>query len=307
MNRITKLNRLFNSTLNTIGRNNGSRQQPISSLSFNNSQSSYTSLFNNRSTIIAFRAPQNRYSTSNSKEEANVTNEDLKELFRKDDNVDLSSNTNRLFIQTENTPNPDSLKFVPGIEVMPPGKTIDFPDFKSSQISPLANAIFKLDGVNRVFYGPDFISVNKFPEHEWAILKPQVFGAIIDFYHSDKPLLSETPTNENSDTLILPEDDETVAMIKELIETRVRPTLLDDGGNIQYLGFKDGIVLVKLQGTCSSCSSSQATLKGGIERMLMHWISEVRGIMAVTDDELDNLNLEFFKKVDQELEQKQQK
>eukprot|EP01133_Synstelium_polycarpum_P004001 gene4001-4632_t len=216
-----------------------------------------------------------------------------------------SARSKSLFIQTEGTPNPDSLKFIPGIPVMEPGKTYDFPDFKSSQISPLANSIFKLDGVNRVFFGPDFISVNKFPETEWALLKPQIYGTIVDFYHTNQPLMSETPSAENNDTLILPEDDEVVAMIKELIETRVRPTLLDDGGNIQYLGFKDGIVLVKLQGTCSSCSSSQATLKGGIERMLMHWISEVRGIMAVTDDELEKLNFDFFTNVDSEIQAKE--
>ncbi|GAM17009.1 hypothetical protein SAMD00019534_001840, partial [Acytostelium subglobosum LB1] len=248
------------------------------------------------------------YSTNtnnNTTEQQPNENDLLKELFSKDPKVNVESNQARLFIQVEPTPNPDSLKFVPGIEVMKPGQTMDFPDFKSSQTSPLANAIFKLDGVNRVFYGPDFISVNKFPENEWAILKPQVMGAIVDFYHSDRPLLSDSAQMSNSDTLILPEDDEVVAMIKELIETRVRPTLIDDGGNIQYLGFKDGIVLVKLQGTCSSCSSSQATLKGGIERMLMHWISEVKGIMAVTDDELDKLNLDFFNKVDSEIGKKE--
>ncbi|EGG20834.1 NIF system FeS cluster assembly domain-containing protein [Cavenderia fasciculata] len=247
---------------------------------------------------------QTRYYSSTTSTTEKEESELLKELFQKDNSPESDPTTkqNRIFIQTETTPNPDSLKFLPGVEVMEQG-TVDFPDFKSSQISPLANAIFKLDGVNRVFFGPSFISVNKFTETEWSILKPQVYGAIINFYHSGQPLLLEKPSAENNDTLILPEDDEVVAMIKELIETRIRPTLLDDGGNIQYLGFKDGIVLVKLQGTCSSCSSSQATLKGGIERMLMHWISEVRGIMAVTDDELDKLNLDYFNQVEKEKEE----
>ncbi|EGC35580.1 hypothetical protein DICPUDRAFT_20344, partial [Dictyostelium purpureum] len=200
-----------------------------------------------------------------------------------------------IFIQTETTPNPDSLKFIPGVEVLSDGQIMDFPDFKSSQVSPLANSLFKIEGVNRVFFSSDFISVNKYPEQDWAALKPEIYGAIIDFYNSGSPILSEHSSDINTDTTILPEDSEVVAMIKELIETRIRPTVLEDGGNIKYMGFADGIVLVQLQGTCSSCSSSQATLKGGIERMLMHWIAEVKGVVAISDDELNELNLEYFK------------
>ncbi|KAF2077112.1 hypothetical protein CYY_001559 [Polysphondylium violaceum] len=265
-------------------------------------------LLSSSSTIINNRN-NHLYTIRNYSTEAN--NNDSKDILNQffkpeeeatDANDDTQRNNENLFIQAESTPNPDSLKFIPGVKVLDEGKIVDFPDFKSSQSSPLANALFKLDGVNRVFFSSNFISVNKFTEVEWGILKPQIFGTIIDFYHSGKPIISEGSENENSDTTILPEDDETVAMIKELIETRIRPTVLEDGGNIQYCGFKDGIVMVKLQGTCSSCSSSQATLKGGIERMLMHWISDVRGVIAVTDDELEQLNLDYFNSVESTLE-----
>ncbi|KYQ91529.1 NIF system FeS cluster assembly domain-containing protein [Tieghemostelium lacteum] len=240
------------------------------------------------------RLVNNRY-YSTSGTEGNI----IKDFFNTKE--DDSKKNQSIFIQTETTPNSDNLKFLPGIQVLPDGKYMDFPDFKSTQISPLANQLFKLDGVNRVFLSSNYISVNKEPDVEWSILKPQIFGTIIDFFHSGKEVLTDQPEVENSDTLILPEDDETVAMIKELIETRVRPNILEDGGNIQYVGFKDGIVMVKLQGSCSSCSSSQATLKGGIERMLMYWISDVRGVIAVTDNDLENINMDYFNSVDEKI------
>eukprot|EP01132_Coremiostelium_polycephalum_P002088 gene2088-2575_t len=289
----------------------------INNNTFINQNNNNKSIFNNKYKYISNKCitistvsnnNNNRCSYSsdnnnNTEKKENLSEEQsvFQKLFANNGSEEPKSNS--IFVQTETTPNPDSLKFIPGVAVLDGNRIIDFPDYKSSQISPLANAIFKLDGVNRVFFSSTFISVNKFPEAEWGLLKPQIFGTIIDFYNSGKPILLEDNLEaENSDTAILPEDDEVVAMIKELIETRIRPTVLEDGGNIQYMGFTDGIVMVKLQGTCSSCSSSQATLKGGIERMLMHWISEVRGVIAVSDDELDKLNLDYFNTVDQKVE-----
>ncbi|KAK5580638.1 hypothetical protein RB653_000660 [Dictyostelium firmibasis] len=254
---------------------------------------------NNRQNAIIYNNYSKRFFCSNE----NKSKDMIDDFFNKKPEEGESKKNNSIFIQTETTPNPDSLKFMPGVQVLEDGQIMDFSDFKTSQQSPLANNLFKLDGVNRVFFSSDFISVNKYPENEWAILKPQIYGTIIDFYHSGLPILSDPSLgNINADTTILPEDDEVVAMIKELIETRIRPTVLEDGGNIKYMGFKDGIVMVQLQGTCSSCSSSQATLKGGIERMLMHWISEVRGVIAVPDDELNQINLDYFNSVDDNIE-----
>jgi len=136
---------------------------------------------------------------------------------------------------------------------------------------------------------------------EWHYLKPQIFSIISDFYASGKPLLS-TEASQNAaekSTVIQPEDSETVAMIKEILETRVRPGVQEDGGDIQYRGFQDGVVYLKMQGSCSGCPSSSVTLKNGIEKMLMHWVPEVNGVIAVDDDELEKLNLEHFAKVEQ--------
>ncbi|KAN0048225.1 hypothetical protein ACTA71_002620 [Dictyostelium dimigraforme] len=293
-------------------RNNIKRINSLS-LSVFNKSSNNTKLFSNKSFFnssntqkILFTNINNNnrfYCTTNNNNNGNKPKDMIEDFFKKPEDDGETKKNNSIFIQTETTPNPDSLKFIPGVQVLEDGQIIDFYDFKTSQQSPLANNLFKLDGVNRVFFSSNFISVNKYPEHEWSILKPQIYGTIIDFYHSGLPILSDPSLgNINADTTILPEDDEVVAMIKELIETRIRPTVLEDGGNIKYMGFKDGIVMVQLQGTCSSCSSSQATLKGGIERMLMHWISEVTGVIAVADDELNQINLDYFNSVDGNIE-----
>eukprot|EP01113_Clastostelium_recurvatum_P005908 TRINITY_DN12658_c0_g1_i1.p1 TRINITY_DN12658_c0_g1~~TRINITY_DN12658_c0_g1_i1.p1 ORF type:complete len:300 (+),score=91.11 TRINITY_DN12658_c0_g1_i1:48-902(+) len=205
-----------------------------------------------------------------------------------------------MFIQTQNTPNPDSLKFLPGQTVLETG-TIDFPSVSAASRSPLALALFRVEGVKSIFMGYDFISVNKMPDEDWNLLKPAVFAAIMDFYNSGKPVMQDEVINK--DTEVKPEDSEVVAMIKELLETRVRPSVQEDGGDIEYRGFEDGVVLLKMQGSCSGCPSSSVTLKSGIERMLMHWIPEVAGVVAVSDDDLEKINLEAFNKTESSLQQ----
>jgi Fe-S cluster biogenesis protein NfuA len=214
-----------------------------------------------------------------------------------------------MWIQTQNTPNDDSLKFIPGEPVLPSNEgaiqTMNFPNARSAMVSPLAKQHFAIEGVKGVFFGTDFITVTKDTSLQWAHLKALVFAAIMDFYSSGKPLISEggeSPADKS--TVIQPEDSEAVAMIKEILETRVRPGVLDDGGDIQYRGFQDGIVFLKLQGSCSSCNHSSVTLKSGIEKMLMHWVPEVTGVVAVEDDDLEKLNLEQFTKVEKELHSK---
>ena len=170
-----------------------------------------------------------------------------------------------LFIRTQDTPNPLSIKFLPGKTLT--STSLDFPSFRTAQRSPLARRLFKINGVTSVFVGTDFISVNITDSSEWSLVKPDVFAAIQEFITANEPILiesNETSTLSN-DTTILPEDSETVAMIKELIETRIRPTVQEDGGDIIYRGFEDGIVSLEMCGSCKGCPSSAVTLKNGIE------------------------------------------
>lgn len=207
-----------------------------------------------------------------------------------------------MFIQTENTPNPDSLKFVPDGNVVLESGTMDFPDARSSLSSPLAKSLFTVTGVQRVFFGNDFITVTKKPDVEWHEIKAQIFANIMDFYASGESVVSEQ--QDTSNTTILPTDSETVAMIKELLEVRIRPSVQEDGGDIEYKGFDEeaGVVYLKMVGSCSGCPSSSVTLKSGIERMLMHWIKEVTGVVAVeSDDELDRLTKQEFAKLEKKL------
>ncbi|KAK9153707.1 hypothetical protein Sjap_001187 [Stephania japonica] len=191
-----------------------------------------------------------------------------------------------MFIQTQPTPNPLSLMFYPGKPVMEVGSS-DFPNARAAMNSPLAKSIFGIDGVTRVFFGSDFVTVTKSEDISWDFLKPEIFAAIMDFYSSGKPLfLDANASSASMDTAIHEDDSETVAMIKELLETRIRPAVQDDGGDIVYHGFdpETGIVKLKMQGACSGCPSSSVTLKSGIENMLMHYVPEVKGV----EQELDN-------------------
>ncbi|XP_076990572.1 NFU1 iron-sulfur cluster scaffold homolog, mitochondrial isoform X1 [Tamandua tetradactyla] len=187
-----------------------------------------------------------------------------------------------MFIQTQDTPNPNSLKFIPGKPVLET-RTMDFPTPASAFCSPLARHLFRIEGVKSVFLGPDFITVTKESEElDWNLLKPDIYATIMDFFASGLPLvMEETSSGEAASE----EDDEVVAMIKELLDSRIRPTVQEDGGDVIYKGFEDGIVQLKLQGSCTSCPSSIITLKNGIQNMLQFYIPEVEGVEQVMDDE----------------------
>uniref|UniRef100_A0ACD5ZQ88 Uncharacterized protein n=1 Tax=Avena sativa TaxID=4498 RepID=A0ACD5ZQ88_AVESA len=191
----------------------------------------------------------------------------------------LGGQKRTMFIQTQATPNPQSLMFHPGKPVMEVGSS-DFPNARTAMTSPLAKALFAIEGVTRVFFGSDFVTVTKSDETSWDYLKPEVFAAIMDFYSSGQPLFLDSNTAAAMDTAIHEDDSEIVAMIKELLETRIRPAVQDDGGDIEYRGFdpEAGIVKLKMQGACSGCPSSSVTLKSGIENMLMHYVPEVKGV-----------------------------
>ena len=189
-----------------------------------------------------------------------------------------------MFIQTETTPNDDSLKFIPGVDVMTDGSA-EFLDTRQAIASPLAIRLFGIEGVKAVFYGPDFVTVSKDSENPWAVIKPEIYSILMEYFTSQQPLFRSQEDRDAAgpqDTRILDTDSETVAMIKELLDTRVRPAIMEDGGDIEYRGYdEDGIVKLKLKGSCRGCSSSSVTLKNGIENMLMHYIPEVKGVEQV--------------------------
>jgi len=185
-----------------------------------------------------------------------------------------------MFIQTEPTPNPATLKFLPGREIMTSG-TADFPTAASAARSPLAERLFQIDGVNGVFLGSDFVTVTKGEDRNWQILKPAVLGVIMEHFTSGRPILVETVSSDASDTEGGEPDSEVVSQIKELLDTRVRPAVAQDGGDIIFHGFQDGVVYLHMQGSCSGCPSSTATLKAGIENMLRHYLPEVVEVRAV--------------------------
>jgi Fe-S cluster biogenesis protein NfuA len=211
----------------------------------------------------------------------------------------LQRQTRNLFIQTEVTPNIDSLKFKPGKQVLetPEAPSVEFLSPREAMKSTLASKLFRVDGVKSVLFGYDFITVTKTPDSNWQIMKPDIYGGIMDFVSTGEPALRE----DTKDTTISEEDSEVVAMIKELLETRIRPTIQDDGGDIEYVDFKEGIVYVKLKGACRTCDSSTITLKNGIENMLTHYISEVESVEQVPDEE-QQLSQEEFDKLEKKLE-----
>jgi Fe-S cluster biogenesis protein NfuA len=179
-----------------------------------------------------------------------------------------------MFIQTEATPNPATLKFLPGVPVFENG-TIDLRDAEQAEQSPLAGRLFGIAGVSGVFFGSDFITVTK-SAGEWQQLKPMILGAIMEHFMSGAPLLNAGSTApSDGDEFFDASDAETVATIKELIETRVRPAVANDGGDITFRGFKDGVVYLNMKGACSGCPSSTATLRHGIQNLLRHFIPDV--------------------------------
>jgi Fe-S cluster biogenesis protein NfuA len=191
-----------------------------------------------------------------------------------------------MFIETETTPNPATLKFLPGQEVMPAG-TRDFRDEEDAAASPLAEALFSLGDVTGVFFGRDFVSVTGGPGVDWSALKPQVVAILLDHFVSQAPLFHApsasgiaVPADDDADFGDDPADADVVAQIKELLETRIRPAVANDGGDIAYRGFRDGVVYLTMQGACSGCPSSTATLKQGIEGLLKHYVPEVTEVRA---------------------------
>ena len=184
-----------------------------------------------------------------------------------------------MFIQTEATPNPASLKFLPGRMVLGSG-TAEYRTAEEAAGSPLAERLFAVTGVGGVFLGEDFITVTK-SQGEWPHIKPAVLGAIMEHFMSGMPVLMREPESRAEAEFFAEEDAEVVATIKELIETRVRPAVAQDGGDITFQGFRDGVVFLNMRGSCAGCPSSTATLKHGIENLLRHFVPEVREIQEV--------------------------
>ena len=187
-----------------------------------------------------------------------------------------------MFIQTEQTPNPETLKFLPGRVVMTEG-TAFFQNIEEASNSPFAKRLFNVDGIKGVFFGSDFITITKSENTTWEILKPIALGAIMDHYNSDdETLISEEKTKGKESLKSDSSDSDIVKQIKELLDTRVRPAVAMDGGDIVYQNFEDGIVYLHMQGACSGCPSSTATLKMGIENMLKHYVPEVKEVRPVS-------------------------
>jgi NFU1 iron-sulfur cluster scaffold homolog, mitochondrial len=197
-----------------------------------------------------------------------------------------------IFIQTSSTPNPEALKFVPtGMTVLQDkdntgnGFFVNRTDNQMDILrSPLAKQLFDVDGVKSVYLGSDFVTVTKYAEHKWKMLRPELFDVLMTWAESGEPALTDEAII--TDTTILDDDDEVVAMIKELIETKIRPAVQQDGGDIRYVSFEEetGLVTVKLAGSCVGCPSSSVTLKQGVENMLKHYVHEVKNVVSLEEE-----------------------
>ncbi|KAF0328071.1 nifU-like protein [Colletotrichum asianum] len=222
-----------------------------------------------------------------------------------------------IFIQTESTPNPDAIKFLPNHRILPETISSPFIEYMNPRStiappypSPLAAQLMNIDGVTSVFYGADFITVTKAADANWAHIRPEIFALITEAITSGQTIVNvaekkdgaAAPEAEEEDSLAYDENDsEVVGMIKELLETRIRPAIQEDGGDIDFRGFTDeGVVLLKLRGACRTCDSSTATLKNGIESMLMHYIEEVKGVEQIMDEE-EEVALKEFAKFEEKL------
>lgn len=189
-----------------------------------------------------------------------------------------------MFIQTETTPNPATLKFLPGRDVLGGefvGGSVDFTEAESAKVSPLATRLFAVPGVDGIFLGSDFVTVTKVDARDWTELKPALLGAIMEHFMSGLPVMNTGAAGAGVKETFDPADGEIVGQIKELIETRVRPAVAQDGGDIIFRGFERGVVFLQMQGSCSGCPSSTATLRYGIENMLKHYVPEVSEVRAV--------------------------
>lgn len=180
-----------------------------------------------------------------------------------------------MFIQTEDTPNPATLKFIPGTDVMGVG-TAEFTSAEDATNSALARRLFQIDGVTSVFLGSDFLAVTKSEASDWFALKPSILAGVMEHYASGLPVIEGEKADETADE----DDDEIVTQIKHLLDTRVRPAVAMDGGDILFHDFDDGVVTLTMRGACAGCPSSTATLKMGIENMLRHYIPEIREVRS---------------------------
>ena len=185
-----------------------------------------------------------------------------------------------MFIQTEQTPNPQTLKFLPAKVVMEEG-TAFFQNVEEGSNSPFAKRLFELDGVEGVFFGSDFITITKNQSLDWQVMKPLILGSIMDHYNSGDVTINNSKKNDDNSLKVDENDTDIVKQIKELLDTRVRPAVAMDGGDIVYDSFKDGVVYLHMQGACSGCPSSTATLKMGIENMLKHYVPEVQEVRPI--------------------------
>lgn len=209
-----------------------------------------------------------------------------------------------IFIMPKDTPNPQSKKFVTmDHQIVEPGNTFDFGSPLEAYKSPLAKGLFKIDGVSRVFITDSYVTVTIAEEYEWNLIKLKVFTELQQFFHSGKPVIEEG-AQPSPDTAINEDDDEIVIAIKEILESKIRPMVQEDGGDILLDRFEDGIVWLKLQGSCSGCPSSSATLKHGIENMLMHYIPEVEEVREVENDPLTVASNEELHKLEEDLKKK---
>lgn len=231
----------------------------------------------------------------------NILTDTNKSIHRFDGQQYLSKRS--MFIQTQNTPNPTSLMFIPGKPVMESG-SMNFSTAREAMASPLAKKLFLIDGVQQVFFATDFITVSKSDDYSWSTLKPEIFAAITEFYAADEPIMYDSSQSSSSADMTIQEDDsEVVAMIKELLETRIRPAVQEDGGDIVFCDFDEdcGVVTLKMMGACSGCPSSSVTLKSGIENMLMHYIPEVKGVVEADPDESELEGHKAFQKLEDHL------
>lgn len=185
-----------------------------------------------------------------------------------------------MFIQTEPTPNPNTLKFLPG-EPVAKGMVTDYSSRDAAAASPLAAALFEVEGVTRAFFGADFISLTKQAEADWAVVKPLALAAIMDFYTSGAHQAENEAAPSGHSDHEGDENADLIVQIKELLDTRVRPSVANDGGDIVFRAFKEGVVYLHMQGACSGCPSSTATLKHGIENLLRYYVPEVQSVEAV--------------------------
>lgn len=203
--------------------------------------------------------------------------------------VRLSLFRRNLFIQTQTTPNEAALKFMPSMQILKPEQTMEFLSGREAFKSPLAVKLFAIDGIKSVMLGPDFITIEKNAlQEDWSLLKPEIFAILTEFLTSGQAIVLEG-YEQPDDTAIDEDDDEVVSMIKELIFTRIRPAIQDDGGDIEFVKFlpDSGTVYLRLRGACRSCDSSSITLKNGIESMLKHYIEEVENVEQIEEEEED--------------------